>query len=94
MTRSAKARSPASVLAGQDAHWHEVPGFWSTIGQHTIKYAAWGDGHDTCRLDEHPDGAFSVWYSHHDKLVGVLTHNRDEDYERGRELIAAGESPP
>ncbi len=39
------------VLAGQDAHWQEVPGFWSSIGQHTIKYT-------------------------------------------GRQLIAAGESPP
>jgi 3-phenylpropionate/trans-cinnamate dioxygenase ferredoxin reductase component len=82
------------VLAGQDAHWQDVPGFWSGIGQHTIKYAAWGDGHDACRLEEHPDGAFTVWYSHRDKLVGVLTHDRDEDYEHGRQLIAAGESPP
>lgn len=82
------------VLAGVDAHWQDVPGFWSGIGQHTLKYAAWGDGHDTSRFDEHPDGAFTVWYSHHAKLVGVLTHHRDEDYEHGRRLIAAGESPP
>ncbi len=82
------------VLAGEDAHWQDVPGFWSSIGQHTIKYAAWGDGHDASRLEEHPDGAFTVWYSHHGKLVGVLTHDRDEDYEHGRQLIAAGESPP
>jgi 3-phenylpropionate/trans-cinnamate dioxygenase ferredoxin reductase component len=82
------------VLAGEDAHWQDVPGFWSSIGQHTIKYTAWGDGHDTSRLDEHPGGAFTVWYSHRGTLVGVLTHNRDEDYERGRKLIAARESPP
>jgi NAD(P)H-nitrite reductase large subunit len=82
------------VLAGVDAHWQDVPGFWSGIGPHTLKYAAWGDGHDTSRLEEHSDGAFTVWYSHHDKLVGVLTHRRDEDYEHGRRLIAAGESPP
>ncbi|HEY2631754.1 MAG TPA: FAD-dependent oxidoreductase [Solirubrobacteraceae bacterium] len=83
------------VLAGDgSARWQEVPGFWSTIGAHTIKYAAWGDGHDTCRLTEHPAGAFTVWYAREGKLVGVLTHERDEDYERGRELIQAGESPP
>jgi 3-phenylpropionate/trans-cinnamate dioxygenase ferredoxin reductase subunit len=82
------------VLAGIDAHWQDVPGFWSGIGPHTLKYAAWGDGHDTSRLDEHPDGAFTVWYSRHGKLVGVLTHHRDEDYARGRRLIAAGESAP
>lgn len=82
------------VLAGQDAHWQDVPGFWSSIDQHTIKYAAWGDGHDTSRLDEHPDGAFTVWYSHNGKLVGALTHDRDEDYEHARDLIAAKASPP
>jgi NADPH-dependent 2,4-dienoyl-CoA reductase/sulfur reductase-like enzyme len=82
------------VLAGEDAHWEDVPGFWSSVGEHTMKYAAWGDGHDTCRLDDHPAGAFTVWYSRHGELVGVLTHDRDEDYERGRELIAAGESTP
>ncbi|HEX5852566.1 MAG TPA: FAD-dependent oxidoreductase [Solirubrobacteraceae bacterium] len=82
------------VLAGEDVHWQDVPGFWSSIGQHTIKYAAWGDGHDASRLEEHPDGAFTVCYSHHGKLVGVLTHDRDEDYEHARQLIAAGESPP
>ncbi len=82
------------VLAGQDAHWQDVPGFWSTIGQHTIKYTAWGDGYDTSRLEEHPDGAFTAWYSHNDKLVGALTHDRDVDYEHASQLIAAGRSPP
>jgi 3-phenylpropionate/trans-cinnamate dioxygenase ferredoxin reductase subunit len=82
------------VLAGVDAHWQDVPGFWSSIGQHTIKYAAWGDGHDAGRLEEHLGGAFTVWYSHRGKLVGVLTHDRDQDYERGSEMIAAGDSAP
>jgi 3-phenylpropionate/trans-cinnamate dioxygenase ferredoxin reductase component len=82
------------VLAGQDAHWQDVPGFWSSIGLHTIKYTAWGDGYDTSRLEERPDGAFTVWYSHNGKLVGALTHDRDEDYEYARDLIAAGASPP
>jgi NADPH-dependent 2,4-dienoyl-CoA reductase/sulfur reductase-like enzyme len=83
------------VLAGDEsAHWQDVPGFWSSIGEHTIKYAAWGDGYDASRLEKHPDGAFTVWYSRGGKLVGVLTHERDEDYEHGRQLIAAGGTPP
>jgi 3-phenylpropionate/trans-cinnamate dioxygenase ferredoxin reductase subunit len=82
------------VLAGRAAHWQDVPGFWSTIGRHTLKYAAWGDGHDLCRLVEHADGAFTVWYSREGKLVGVLAHDRDEDYEYGRRLIQAGAGPP
>jgi NADPH-dependent 2,4-dienoyl-CoA reductase/sulfur reductase-like enzyme len=79
-----------SVLAGEAAEWDSVPGFWSTIGEHTLKYAAWGDGHDDARFEQHDDGAFAVWYSREGALVGVLTHERDEDYERGRELIGAG----
>jgi NADPH-dependent 2,4-dienoyl-CoA reductase/sulfur reductase-like enzyme len=79
-----------SVLAGKAAAWDSVPGFWSTIGEHTLKYAAWGDGHDDARFEQHEEGAFTVWYSRGGALVGVLTHERDEDYERGRELIGAG----
>jgi 3-phenylpropionate/trans-cinnamate dioxygenase ferredoxin reductase component len=79
-----------SVLAGEAAAWDSVPGFWSTIGEHTLKYAAWGDGHDDARFEQHDGDAFTVWYSRDGALVGVLTHERDEDYERGRELIGAG----
>jgi 3-phenylpropionate/trans-cinnamate dioxygenase ferredoxin reductase subunit len=78
------------ALAGEDADWDEVPGFWSTIGAHTLKYAAWGDGFDQDRLVDYGDGAFTVWYTRAGIAVGVLTHERDEDYERGRELIARG----
>jgi NAD(P)H-nitrite reductase large subunit len=79
------------TLAGESAEWDEVPGFWSTIGSRTLKHAAWGDGFDDARLVEHDGGAFTVWYSRDGVLVGVLTHERDEDYERGRELIAQGQ---
>jgi NADPH-dependent 2,4-dienoyl-CoA reductase/sulfur reductase-like enzyme len=74
--------------AGQDAQWDAVPGFWSTIGNRTLKYAAWGDGFDRSRLEQHGDGAFTVWYGREERIVGVLTHGADEDYERGRALIA------
>jgi 3-phenylpropionate/trans-cinnamate dioxygenase ferredoxin reductase component len=82
------------ALAGRDCAWASVPGFWSTIGAHTLKYAAWGDGYDESRMDAHPDGAFTVWYSRGGAAVGVLTHERDEDYQRGRELVRAGAAIP
>jgi NADPH-dependent 2,4-dienoyl-CoA reductase/sulfur reductase-like enzyme len=82
-----------ATAAGHDAAWDTVPGFWSTIGARTLKYAAWGDGFDAVRVDA--DGAgFSAWYARDGRCVGVLAHERDADYERGRELIAAGEPPP
>ncbi len=82
------------VLAGQRAAWQDVPGFWSTIGEHTLKHAAWGDGYDSSELIAQADGAFTVWYGRAGTLVGVLTHDRDRDYERGRELIHRGASVP
>jgi NADPH-dependent 2,4-dienoyl-CoA reductase/sulfur reductase-like enzyme len=76
-------------LAGDgDAMWETVPGFWSTIGDRTLKYVAWGDGHDDVEL-EHHGAAFTVRYRRDGRLVGVLTHDRDEDYDAGRERIAA-----
>jgi 3-phenylpropionate/trans-cinnamate dioxygenase ferredoxin reductase component len=77
-------------VAGEDAHWDAVPGFWSTIGAHVLKYAAWGDGFDQSRLEHHSDEAFTAWYGRDGRIVGVLTHGADEDYERGRSLIAEG----
>jgi 3-phenylpropionate/trans-cinnamate dioxygenase ferredoxin reductase subunit len=71
-----------------------VPGFWSTIGERTLKHAAWGDGYEQSRMLEHANGGFTVWYSRDGVAVGVLTHECDEDYERGRELIGAGEPAP
>jgi 3-phenylpropionate/trans-cinnamate dioxygenase ferredoxin reductase subunit len=80
------------TAAGVEGGWDDVPGFWSTIGRRTLKYAAWGDGFDASRLDRDGDGAFVAWYGLEGRIVGVLTHERDDDYERGRDLIAAGAS--
>jgi NADPH-dependent 2,4-dienoyl-CoA reductase/sulfur reductase-like enzyme len=83
-----------STAAGVEAGWSEVPGFWSTIGPRTLKYAAWGDGYDQARMDRHNGGGFTVWYAHQHRLVGVLTHEADEDYERGQAMIAEGDPWP
>jgi NADPH-dependent 2,4-dienoyl-CoA reductase/sulfur reductase-like enzyme len=78
------------TAAGVQATWSDVPGFWSTIGSRTLKHAAWGDGFDDVRVDEHADGGFTAWYGRGGRLVGVLAHEADADYERGRGLIAEG----
>lgn len=79
--------------AGQSARWDGVPGFWTTIGDATVKYHAWGDGYERSRMVDHPDG-FTVWYELGDAVVGVLTHNADHDYELGEQLIAERRSAP
>ena len=90
-------RIAGTVLAGGEAVWQEAPGFWSTIGDKTLKYWAWSGGWDEARFVER-DGsegeAFAVWYGREGVTVGVLAHNADEDYEEGRELIERGAPLP
>ena len=83
-----------TVAAGGTDRWENVPGFWSEIGEHTLKYTAWGDGYDDERLVAHDSGGFTVWYSRDGVAVGVLTSESDDDYERGQELIAGKQPPP
>ena len=69
-----------------------MPGFWSTIGQRTLKYAAWGDGYDATHLDRHASRWIHRLVRMRGTLVGVLTHEADDDYEHGSEQIAEGAS--
>ncbi|MDQ2897701.1 MAG: NAD(P)/FAD-dependent oxidoreductase, partial [Actinomycetota bacterium] len=78
------------VAAGSSMQWADVPGFWSEIGGRTLKFAGWGEGFDEVRFEASGDGAFAAWYRRADRIVGVLTHERDDAYGRGRELVAAG----
>jgi 3-phenylpropionate/trans-cinnamate dioxygenase ferredoxin reductase component len=86
-------RIAGTVISGGEAAWGMAPGFWSTIGDKTLKYWAWGDGWDD-QLFEDKGEALTVWYGREGTLVGVLSHNADDPYERGRELIERGESFP
>ena len=85
----ANAAAHGSDAPGSRSDGQTRPGFWSEIGEHTLKYSAWGDGFDEVRVVEHGPGAFTVWYADTaGELVGVLTHESDDDYERGGELLA------
>ena len=90
----AQGEIAGATAAGRTAEWTTVPGFWSTIGERTLKYAAWGDGFDEVHVRDHGGGAFTAWYGTDGRCTGVLAHGRDEDYDRGRELIAAGAPLP
>ncbi|BAX99350.1 pyridine nucleotide-disulfide oxidoreductase [Mycobacteroides stephanolepidis] len=79
--------------AGHEAAWDAVPGFWTTIGEATVKYHAWGEGYEDSRMISSTEG-FTVWYEANATTVGVLTYNADDDYELGRQLIAEGRPAP
>ena len=82
-----------AAASGQEAKWAGVPGFWSTIGDTTLKYHSWGDGYGFSRLIEHEDG-FTVWYEFDGATVGVLTCNADDDYDLGEHLISERKPAP
>lgn len=79
--------------AGRPAKWDAVPGFWTTIGDATLKYHAWGDGYERSRLLERGDG-FTVWYDSGNAVVGVLTYNVDDDYDLGERLMTERRPAP
>ena len=89
MGELAGANAAAAASGDAAASWSAPPGFWSEIGAHTLKYSAWGDGFASAVVVEGPGEAFTVWYADAaGELVGVLTHERDADYERGGALLA------
>ena len=51
----AQGEIAGATAAGKQAEWEDVPGFWSTIGSRTLKYAAWGDGFDQARFETSPE---------------------------------------
>ncbi len=78
------------TAAGREVSWDDVPGFWSTIGRRTLKYAAWGDGYEQVSVKRRGDHGFTVWYGRNGYMVGVLAHEADAEYERGRAMIGEG----
>lgn len=88
-----------TVIAGGEVVWSSAPGFWSTIGDKTLKYHSWSGGWDEAKFVDHVEEGdaeepSTVWYGRDGVCGCVLTHNFDEDYEEGRKLIERGASLP
>lgn len=79
-------RIAGTVAAGGEDAWRTAPGFWSELGERTLKYTAWEAGHDD-RVLVGNDDAWAVWYRSGDLLAGVLTYRDDDAYERGQQLL-------
>ena len=80
------------TLAGEDAAWTTAPGFWTTIGDHTLKHSAWGDGFDEARVEAEGDEHLVVRYRRDGQEVGVLALGDDEAYDAARRRLEAGET--
>jgi NADPH-dependent 2,4-dienoyl-CoA reductase/sulfur reductase-like enzyme len=78
------------TLAGEDAAWTSAPGFWTTIGDHTLKHTAWGDGFDEARVEAEGDEHLVVRYLRGGEEVGVLTLGDDDAYEAARRRLEEG----
>ena len=86
-------RIAGTVIAGGEAAWSMAPGFWSTIGERTLKYWSWDGGWDEHAFEDR-GGSFVVRYGKEGVLIGILAHGADEDYENGREPIERGDPFP
>ena len=78
------------ALAGEDAAWTTAPGFWTTIGDHTLKHSAWGDGFDEARVEAEGDAHLVVRYLRDGEEVGVLALGDDDAYEAARRRLEDG----
>jgi NADPH-dependent 2,4-dienoyl-CoA reductase/sulfur reductase-like enzyme len=78
------------VLAGEDAAWTTAPGFWTAIGDHTLKHSAWGDGFDEARVEAEDDAHLVVRYLRDGQEVGILTLGDDDAYEGARRRLEEG----
>jgi 3-phenylpropionate/trans-cinnamate dioxygenase ferredoxin reductase subunit len=78
------------TLAGEDATWTSAPGFWTTIGEHTLKHSAWGDGFDEARVEAQGDAHLVVRYMRGGEEVGVLALGDDDAYEAARRRLEGG----
>lgn len=86
-------RIAGTTIAGGEASWSMAPGFWSTIGDHTLKYWSWDGGWDEHAFEDR-GGSFVVRYGKGGKLIGILAHGADEAYENGRGPIERGDPFP
>ena len=68
------------TAAGTEARWDQVPGFWSTIGERTLKYAAWGDGYEQSRFEQR-----LRWVVR--RLVRAQRADRGRTHPRGRRRL-------
>ena len=63
----------------------------ATIGGHTLKLAAWGDGWDDDVVEADGDDRLVVRLQRDGHTVGVLASGDDDAYERGLKRLEAGE---
>ncbi len=75
------------TLAGAEVSWDVAPGFWSTLGERTLKYAGWGDGWDETEFEPGEGESFVARYGRGGELVGILAHGDDHAYEDGKRAI-------
>ncbi|MGZ6640921.1 MAG: NAD(P)/FAD-dependent oxidoreductase [Solirubrobacteraceae bacterium] len=78
------------VLAGEDARWASAPGFWSQIGDRTLKHAAWGDGFDEAAVEADDGDRLVVRYRRAGATIGLLAVGDDDAYEGARAALEGG----
>ena len=88
--RSARARSPVARWPAPTPTGTPCPASGRRSASTRSSTSAWGDGFDEARFEGARRRLHGLVRARRRAIVGVLTHERDADYERGVELIARG----
>ena len=81
----------AKVIAGQPAHYHAVPWFWSNQYDLKLQTVGLSTGFDEAVLRGDPAArSFSIVYLREGRVVALDCVNAVKDYVQGRKLVEAG----
>ena len=84
-----QAKTAASNICGQEAHYCEVPWFWSDQYDLKLQIAGLSQDHDDVVLRGEPSsGSFACFYLKEGVLVAVDAVNAPRDFVQAKSLIA------
>jgi 3-phenylpropionate/trans-cinnamate dioxygenase ferredoxin reductase subunit len=89
-----QATVAAKTIAGQPAHYHAVPWFWSNQYDLKLQTIGLSTGHDaTVTRGDPATGSFSVLYLKEGRVRAIDCVNAVKDYVQGRKLVETGARP-
>lgn len=85
-----QARTAASNICGKEAHYTEVPWFWSDQYDLKLQIAGLSTGYDEVVIRGNPaDRAFACLYLRDGKLIATDAVNSPRDFVQSKAIIAA-----
>ena len=85
-----QAKTAASNLCGNEAHYSDVPWFWSDQYDLKLQIAGLSDGYDDVVVRGNPaDKSFACLYLRDNRLIAIDAVNAPRDFMQSKPIIAA-----